>query len=83
MSQQLGDIALWREQLQITANNFQLFGVGVKNLKVTYDPTFDSWSGGAEVDLPTPNKLDIAASLADAVSLLLAREKFGHTARRR
>ena len=27
--------------------------------------------------------VDIAASLADAVSLLLAREKFGHTARRR
>ena len=27
--------------------------------------------------------VDIAAALADAVSLLLAREKFGHTARRR
>jgi D-glycero-D-manno-heptose 1,7-bisphosphate phosphatase len=27
--------------------------------------------------------VDIAASLADAVALLLAREKFGHTARRR
>jgi hypothetical protein len=55
---------LLTDQLQITASNFQLLGVGVKNLKVAYDPTADSWSGSADVSLPTPNKLDIAASLA-------------------
>jgi hypothetical protein len=57
-------VGLETDQLQITASGFQLLGVGVKNLKVSYDPGADTWSGGAEVTLPTPNKLDIAATLA-------------------
>ena len=57
-------VGLETDQLQITASGFQLLGVGVKNLKVSYDPGTDTWSGGADVILPTPNPLDIGATLA-------------------
>jgi hypothetical protein len=50
--------------LQITSSGLELKGIGVKNLKVTYQPVNDTWSGGATIDLPTPNQLSIAASLA-------------------
>ena len=57
-------VGLLHDQLKITKDNFQLYGVGVKNLSVSYSPTDDIWEGSAEVSLPTPNKLDISADLA-------------------
>lgn len=50
--------------LQITSSGLELKGIGVKNLKVTYQPSTDTWSGSATIDLPTPNQLSISASLA-------------------
>ena len=50
--------------LQITSSGLEIKGIGVKNLKVTYQPVSDTWSGGATIDLPTPNQLSIAANLA-------------------
>jgi hypothetical protein len=49
----------------IQKDSWSIFGaVGVKNLKVTYDPVTDSWSGSATVAIPTPQQLSIGASLA-------------------
>jgi hypothetical protein len=50
--------------LQITSSGLELKGIGVKNLKVIYQPSTDTWSGSATIDLPTPNQLSISASLA-------------------
>ena len=55
---------LLANELTMSRSSFSLLGVGVKNLKVVYDPGSDTWEGGVEVSLPTPNKLDIAADLA-------------------
>jgi hypothetical protein len=55
---------LLSDQLTISKDNFSLLGIGVKNLKVTYSPSSDTWEGGAQVSLPTPNKLAISADLA-------------------
>jgi hypothetical protein len=49
----------------IQKDSWSIFGaIGVKNLKVTYDPVTDSWSGSATVLIPTPQQLTIGASLA-------------------
>src|SRR5262249_31824033 len=55
---------LLNDQLKITRDDFELHGVGVKNLKVTYSPSSDTWEGSAQVTLPTPGKLAINADLA-------------------
>jgi hypothetical protein len=57
---------LLANELTMSRSSFSLpgLGIGVKNLKVVYAPDTDTWEGGAEVSLPTPNKLDIAADLA-------------------
>ncbi|MGH2891337.1 MAG: hypothetical protein ACRDNJ_17105 [Solirubrobacteraceae bacterium] len=57
-------VGLVTNELQITSSGLELKGIGVKNLKVTYQPTSDTWSGGATINLPTPNKLSITANLA-------------------
>jgi hypothetical protein len=55
---------LLTDQTSVTAPGFSLDGIGIKNLKVTYSSATDTWEGGATVNLPTPNKLNISADLA-------------------
>jgi hypothetical protein len=50
--------------LQITSSGLEIKGIGVKNLKVVYQPSTDTWSGSATIGLPTPDQLSISASLA-------------------
>jgi hypothetical protein len=55
---------LLTDQTSVTAPGFSLDGIGIKNLKVSYSSATDTWEGGATVNLPTPNKLNISADLA-------------------
>jgi hypothetical protein len=49
----------------VQKDSWSIFGlVGVKTLKVTYDPVADSWSGAATIVIPTPNQLTVGASLS-------------------
>jgi hypothetical protein len=50
-------IGLLHDQITATKSSLEIGAVKVKNLKVVYSPTDDLWEGGAEVVLPTPNKI--------------------------
>jgi uncharacterized delta-60 repeat protein len=54
---------LQHDKLTVERDDLQIGGIGIKQLKVAYDQAADIWEGAASIELPTPNKLGIAADL--------------------